>query len=131
MSRLFPEPWMRWYDLPGLKRIALSRFSFMRKAWHTPHRRLARLRALYWVLIRGWDSEICGCCGGPVKVVFHTPDWIWETVTGYARYLDGEAAPGCLCVPCVSDLYSAAVPRGDAGYLRWTCTADDSIWEES
>lgn len=127
MNVLFREPWMRWYDLPGIRRLALARFSFMRKAWRQDARRLARVRALYWVLIRGWDSEICARCGGPVRVVFHAPDWIWEVVTGFARYPSGEAAPGCLCVPCVDDLYDAAVPRGNHGFLRWTCAADDSV----
>lgn len=127
-ARLFPEPWMRWYDLPGLRRIALARFSFMRKAWMPGHRRLARLRALYWVLLRGHDTEICNYCGGPVGLVFHAPDAIWETVTGYARHPSGEAAPGVLCIPCVDFLYARAAPRGEAGYLRWTCVTDDSIW---
>lgn len=122
---------MRWYDLPGLRRVALARFSFMRKARRADRRRFARLRALYWVLVRGWDTEICGRCGGPVRVVFHAPDWIWETVTGHARSPGGEAAPGCLCIPCVDQLYAAAVQRGDAGFLRWTCAADDSVMRDA
>lgn len=89
--------------------------------------RLAMLRALYWMIVRRYETELCQHCGRPVRIVFHVPDWVWETVTGRARYPDGEAAPGILCPPCVGDLYSAAVPRGEAGFLRWTCAADDSV----
>lgn len=122
MIRIFAEPWMRWYDLPGLRRLALARFSFMRKPWHPGCRRLARLRALYWVLLRGHDTEICHYCGGPVRVVFHVPDAIWGAVTGKARTPGGEAALGILCVPCVDDLaLNAGLP-----FLRWTCATDDT-----
>ena len=54
---------------------------------------------------------------------FHVPDAIWEAVTGHARYPDGEAAPGILCIPCVDDLADEA----GLTYLRWTCALDDSV----
>jgi hypothetical protein len=98
------------------RRLVLSRLAF-----HTPtyvrRRRLAWLRSLYWWLIRNYESEICDRCGGPVEVVFHAPDAIWELATGYPRFPDGEAAPGCLCVACVDELVE---PKID-GYLTWTC----------
>lgn len=115
--------WARWYDLPGLRRLALASWALRHKTRLHPTRRLARARHLYWVLVRGWDSEICGRCGGPVRVVFHAPDAIWETVTGLARSPGGEAAGGILCVPCVDDLYGTSA----GGFLRWTCAADDSV----
>jgi hypothetical protein len=62
-----------------------------------------------------------------VRLVYHAPDAIWELVTGLARHADGHAAPGILCPPCLDGLYEAATPRGAAGFLRWTCAADDSV----
>jgi hypothetical protein len=117
------SPGYRWYNRSLVRRFILARF-VRRKHWHPTALRLARLRWLYWVLIRGWDSEICGRCGGPVKVVFHVPDAIWEAVTGYGgRSPGGESAPGILCVPCVDDLAEeAGLP-----FLRWTCATDDSV----
>lgn len=118
-----PE-WWRWYDHPVARPFVLARYSFMRKFWHPRRQRLARIRLLYWVLIRRHETEICAMCGGPVRVVFHVPDAIWEAATGYGgRRPDGESAPGVLCIPCVSDLAE------DAGlpFLRWTCATDDSV----
>jgi hypothetical protein len=90
------------------------------KHWHPKHKRLARLRALYWTLIRLHETEICALCGGPVHIVFHVPDSIWEAVTGYGGRRDTEAAPGVLCPPCVTDL------ARDAGlFLHWTCDTED------
>ena len=114
----WPENWVR--------RALLARYSFMRKGWHRRSRRLARLRALYWVLVRGHDSEICARCGGPVRVVFHVPDAIWEAASGFlnaARSPGGESGAGVLCIPCVDDL------AHEAGLmvLIWTCSFDDSV----
>jgi hypothetical protein len=113
-----------WYDHRLVRRFVLARF-VRRKHWHPRARHLARVRWLYWVLIRGWDSEICGRCGGPVRVVFHVPDWIWERAAGFrgsnARSPGGESAGGVLCISCVDDL------ADDVGlpYLRWTCDTRD------
>jgi hypothetical protein len=119
------EDWMRWYDHSWARPFVLSRWTFMRKHWHPGARRLARWRSLYWTLLRRWDSEICARCGSPVRVVFHVPDAIWECAAGFAvtkRDPGGEAAPGVLCVSCVTDLArEAGLP-----YLRWTCSTDDS-----
>jgi hypothetical protein len=91
--------------------------------WHLSHKRLARLRAAYWWVIRLYPTEICKCCGAPVNLVFHVPDAIWAQVTGYGeRSPGGESAPGILCPNCVNDLAQ------DMGiFLRWTCTTDDSV----
>lgn len=97
------------------RRLVLARWSF--KRWAMPHKRLARLRALYWTVVRDYEAELCERCGGPVAVVFHAPDDIWELATGYPRFPDGEAAPGVLCPACVDVLVT---PKID-GYLTWTC----------
>lgn len=83
--------------------------------------RRAQVRALYWMLIRRYETELCQQCGRPVRVVFHTPDHIWEAATGRARQPSGEAASGILCPPCVDDL---AEPKLGT-YLRWTCSTSD------
>lgn len=117
-----------YHGLPH--QLSLTRWSFTKKGWHPQHKRLARLRCLYWTVIRYHETEICAICGGPVRLVFHVPDEIWAKVTGYgARHPSGEAAPGILCPPCVDDLYEKATPRGAAGFLRWTCATDDSVME--
>jgi hypothetical protein len=88
-------------------------------------RRLARLRALYWVLVRGHDTEICARHGGPVSLVFHVPDLLWDTYSGFPnaeRSPGGEAGAGVLCVQCFTDLYKEA---GGPTYLRWACREDD------
>jgi hypothetical protein len=117
----------RWYECNPFYQLSLARWAFTKKAWHPKHKRLARLRSLYWTLIRFHSTEICACCGGPVRVVFHAPDWIWEVATGYGpRFPDGQAAPGVLCPPCLSDLAKeAGLP-----FLRWTCSTDDSVLEK-
>lgn len=105
------------------RRIVLADWSIRRRHWRADRKRLARLRSLYWILVRNYETEICQRCGGPVRVVFHAPDAIWQTVTGHARYESGESAPGVLCPPCVDDLADeAGLP-----YLRWTCSTDDSV----
>ena len=97
--------------------LVLARWPFQGKRWRADRRRLARLRALYWIIVRQHETELCERCGAPVRVVFHAPDDLWELATGYARFPDGEAAPGVLCPPCVDDLVE---PQID-GYLTWTC----------
>lgn len=99
------------------RRLVLSRWSLRGKYWLNYRLRSARLRALYWHLIRNHETEICGRCGGPVQIVFHTPDHIWELATGNARDPGGESGGGVLCPPCVDALVE---PKVD-GYLTWTC----------
>lgn len=85
--------------------------------------RRATARALYWMLVRRWDTELCRHCGRPVRIVYHAPDAIWEAVTGSARSPGGEAAPGILCPACLSEgALAVALP-----FLRWTCATDDSV----
>jgi hypothetical protein len=85
--------------------------------------RAAMLRALYWMLVRRYETELCQHCGRPVRLVYHAPDAIWEAVTGRARHPDGEAAPGVLCPRCLDDLATAkGLP-----FLRWTCATDDTV----
>ena len=108
------------YRIPLPRRIVLARLAFKRwPSWDA--KKLRRLRALYWWLIRNYETEICDRCGGRVGVVFHVPDAVWEAVTGLARFADGQAAGGCLCPECVDDLWNAS-PRT---YLRWTCSTTD------
>lgn len=83
--------------------------------------RRAMLRALYWMLIRRHKTELCQACGCPVAIVYHAPDWIWQAVTGRARYPDGHAAPGILCPECLSDKAEVV----GLPYLRWTCAVED------
>jgi hypothetical protein len=83
--------------------------------------RTASVRALYWMLIRRYETELCQHCGRPVAIVYHAPDAIWETVTGHARHPSGEAAPGILCPRCLSTLAKA----NGLPFLRWTCATTD------
>lgn len=85
--------------------------------------RRATFQMLYWILIRRYKTELCQHCGRPVRLVYHAPDAIWETVTGNARHSDGHVAPGILCPPCLSKL---AKEKG-LPFLRWTCRTDDSV----
>lgn len=83
----------------------------------------ARTRALYWLLLRRYETELCQHCGRPVRLVYHAPDWLWEAVTGNGRYPDGESAPGILCPRCLGDLAEAkGLP-----FLRWTCATHDGV----
>lgn len=114
----------RWYECNPFYQLSLARWAITNKGWHPKAKRLARLRNLYWVLLRFHDTEICAICGGPVLVVYHAPDAIWEAATGYGpRFPSGESAPGCLCPRCLSDLAKeAGLP-----YLRWTCRTEDWV----
>jgi hypothetical protein len=114
----------RWYECNPFYQLSLARWSFTKKGWHPKAKRLARLRCLYWTLIRLHNTEICACCGGPVGLVYHAPDAIWEAATGYGgRSPGGESAHGVLCPQCLSQLAKeAGLP-----FLRWTCAIDDSV----
>lgn len=73
------------------------RYAFLTKNYHPQRKRLAKLRALYWILVRRWETEICGCCGGPVGVVWWCFDQpLWDQVNG--------GYGGTLCIPCFDDL---------------------------
>jgi hypothetical protein len=95
------------------------------KHWHPERKRLACLRAL-WLILTGYETEICGRCGGRVGVVFHVPDELWARYSGFpgaARSPGGEAGVGVLCVPCIDELVSA----GSGSFPRWACALDDSV----
>jgi hypothetical protein len=109
-------------------RFVLARTALRGRDWPPYRLRLARLRCLYWTA-RGHETEICGRCGGRVRLVFHVPDAIWTAVTGYTRALDGEAAPGVLCPACVTELYDRSPDR--ISFLRWTCATDDSVMRDA
>ncbi len=85
--------------------------------------RKAKIRCLYWILIRRYKTELCQSCGRPVRIVYHAPDAIWEAVTGRARHSDGEAAAGILCPSCLSD----GAKRVGLPFLRWTCSTNDEV----
>jgi hypothetical protein len=118
--------WKRWYDLPVMRTLALTRWCLRDKYFHPRRKRLAKLRALYWTLIRRYETELCQLCGGPVRLCFHVPDAIWEAHAGFRitkRRPGGEAAPGVLCPVCFTDL---AADDG-AHCLWWTCGFDDEL----
>jgi hypothetical protein len=126
-----PEPgaasdWKRWYDyLP--RRLYMLRWVLVHsgKSWHPESTLAAKLRCIYWSVGRGYDTEVCARCGRPVRLVFHCPDWLWETCAGFdfstARSPDGEAGGGCLCPRCVDELVTRAYT-----FPRWTFTLGDS-----
>lgn len=78
----------------------------------------ARLRALWWIAVKGEEGEICMECGRPVGLVWWCYDnALWERVTGFVTPLGGTA-PGLLCIPC----FDAAV-RGlpETIWVEWAC----------
>lgn len=99
------------------RRIVLARWPFQAKKWREDRKRLARLRALYWILVRNYETELCERCGRPVGIVYHAPDGLWELATGHARFPDGQSALGVLCPKCLDDLVDQQID----GYLTWTC----------
>ncbi len=97
------------------RRILLSRWSFKRKGWHPRAKKLARLRALYWTLIRGHYSEICNRCGHPVGVGWRTAtDQLWLDGCGLANPPHGQ-----LCPECFSDSAHEAGLRP----ISWECAS--------
>ena len=102
--------------------LSQLRYALWIKALREPVR-FARLRLIWWYIVRRYESELCQRCGRPVGLVFHAPDAIWERITGEARSPGGEAGGGVLCPYCVDDLATAkGLP-----FLRWTCATDDSV----
>lgn len=84
--------------------------------------RAAMLRGLYWRIIRQYETELCGHCGRPVRLVYHAPDWRRRSPAAPGTR-GGQAAPGILCPPCFDDLAEAkGLP-----YLRWTCSTTDEV----
>lgn len=80
--------------------------------------RMAKLRGVYWWVLRHYEMELCQHCGRPVRIVYHAPDDLWQVATGLARHPDGESAGGILCPPCFDELVEPTI----GGYLSWTCS---------
>jgi len=77
-----------------------------RRHWHPKRRRFAHLRALWWIIVRRHETEICGLCGGPVGLVWHAPDALWWERSGF------PTDAGVLCIRCFDE---------QAGGLWWEC----------
>jgi hypothetical protein len=97
------------------ERLLRSWRTARRKSWHPTAKRLARLRAVYWTLGRGHETEICSRCGGPVGVVFSAPEPLW-----LAHCHTKQPPHGVLCIKCLTDL-----ARADGVYLYWSCAASE------
>lgn len=82
------------------------RFVFARR-WHPDATLWSRLRAA-WLIVRGWETEICLRCGGKVGMVWHAPDPLWVELAGWG------SGGGVLCLRCFDAL---AGPR----HLYWVC----------
>lgn len=77
---------------------------------------MARVRAAYWFLIRGYEYEVCQHCGRPVGLVWWChDDKLWEEVTGRAKTPGSdEAAGGVWCISCFD-----AAARERADWIEW------------
>lgn len=53
---------------------------------------VARLRAFWHHVVRGYRYEVCGECGRPVEQVWNAPDELWQEVMGWPG--------GLLCIRC-------------------------------
>jgi hypothetical protein len=53
----------------------------------------ALVRAVWWLFVRGYESEICYDCGRPVATVWWAEGSLWSRLTGW-----GEG--GLLCMGC-------------------------------
>jgi ribosomal protein L34E len=88
-----------------------------------PGGRVARLRALWHVVVRRYDAEICDDCGRPVgrgiRSWWHAPDDLWMHING------GYA--GVLCPACFTE-------RCDAQgiWIHWVATVEqiDALGEK-
>lgn len=86
-----------------------------------------RLRALYWHIVRGWESEVCQQCGRPVRVVWWChDDRLWELVTGHIKPSGKEAAAGIWCPSCFDE-----AARDRAGWVEWAPVNLRHLREES
>lgn len=84
----------------------------LRKSWREDRRWYARLRALYLIVVKRHETEICCRCGGPVGSVFHLPDPLWWRINGQDD--------GVLCIGCVE-----SIARDQEIYLCWEATEDE------
>ena len=90
-----------------------------RKHWHPKRQRLARVRALWLVVARHWETEICGRCGRGVGLVWHAPDDQRWVASGYP-----DKGGGILCIPCFDRLCE----ESGLPFLRWTCEMDSVMY---
>lgn len=102
--------------------LGLARLSFLRRGWHPRAKRLARVRALYWTLLRWYEREICNKCGAPVGLAWHAPDDLWMRHTGLLLPPHGQLCPRC---------FSAEVRVCTGKGLFWTCSQDFAILEDA
>lgn len=80
------------------------------------YRGIARLRAFYWIIIRRWETEICGKCGRPVRVVWWChDDALWTAATGNEKPPGRESAGGIRCIICFDKDAKAA----GAAWIEW------------
>lgn len=100
--------------------LTLARWSFRSRGWHPRAKRLARLRHLYWTLVRWHETEICNKCGGPVGLAWHAPDDLWLYFSGLAHPPHGQLCSGC---------FSEEVRHHTGKGIFWTCSQDPSILE--
>lgn len=98
-------------SLFSFRRLQRVRWTIRRKGWHPNRRKLARLRATYWVLIRNYETEICARCGGPVRLVYHVPDELWMRYCGFPNPPWGVLCPGCF----------ADLAEESGTWMAWEC----------
>lgn len=80
------------------------------------YKSVARLRAFYWVVIRRWETEICGKCGRPVRVVWWChDDALWTAATGNEKPSGREAAGGVRCIVC----FDRAARMAGVDWIEW------------
>jgi hypothetical protein len=75
-----------------------------------------KARALYWLVIRRWETEICQHCGRPVRLVWWChDDLLWEKVTGKPKPTGSrESASGILCIRCFD-----TAAKKVCGWIEW------------
>jgi hypothetical protein len=90
------------------------RYAFKRGRFHGT---AAMLRALYWLVVRRWETEICQHCGRPVRQVWWCgDDRLWERVTGNKKPDGKEAAAGIWCIRCFDE---GARQDPETGWVEW------------
>lgn len=73
-------------------------YPWWRKHWHPSAGLIARIRATVLIAL-GYETEICGLCGGKVEIVWWCEDEaLWERLTGWAN------GSGIACIGCFDDL---------------------------
>jgi len=89
----------------------------IRYVWRPVFSPTAKLRALYWLLLRRWETEICQQCGRPVRHVWWCHDTrLWERVTGNRKPPGSEAAAGIWCIRC----FDEGVKAIGGIWIEWT-----------